>query len=112
MVIDEAFVYWFNANDGGIYRSARDGNSAATLLVSPANTTQLAVDDSNLYWTTTAAGSVSKVSKTARGLTMPTMIANNQMAPIGIAVDANAIYFGTTVPAPGGGVTVIQKLAK
>lgn len=87
LAVDETHVYWGDWD--GIKRIPKGGGTVQTLAATNAST-ELALDDTYVYWTSRAGDAILRVAKA--GGTMQTL-ASGLNDPWGIAVDASQVYF-------------------
>lgn len=129
LAVDPAgtFVYWVNRGSGigasadGTVNSVAtgaSGHSVTTLASAQDQPEGIAVDSTNVYWTTGAnPGAVKMLPIGAPSGTMPTIVASNLGAPHAIVVDAQYIYWtnyddNTVMKAPIGGGGSLYTIAK
>lgn len=106
VAVEAGTVYWAEHEGGatGAIRSVSAAGGAPITLATDSDWAQgLAVDSSNVYWTTLSPPAVRKVSLT--GGTATTMVA--AVAPRGIAVGANNVYWADR--ASGGPGVIMQR---
>jgi hypothetical protein len=113
---DGSYVYF--ARNGVLLRVPTTGGQTDTLVPS-AGALKLAVDDTDVFFTTGgASGTISKASKTA----IPSgaqVLASGQPNPVAISLDTNAVFWGTsdttkaiaTVSKAGGNVATMSSAA-
>jgi hypothetical protein len=93
IAVDGVCAYWADSV-GSVLKCAVGGCSSPTALWSSplpiAAAYGLAIDAGNVYWTNSATGTVSVVSKSGTGMTV---LAAGQKSPFGIAVDATNVYW-------------------
>jgi hypothetical protein len=87
-------LYWTNYGSGTVMRANLDGTGVTTLVSGRTNHLYgLAADASHIYWIEADAvgnGTVMRANLDGTGMTT---LASGQSAPIGIAVDANYVYW-------------------
>jgi hypothetical protein len=112
LVVDTMFVYFTN-DDGTVQKVPLAGGSVSKVAAGMEGSGIIALANGLLYWsqdppTTGASGTVNSVPTTGGSLKV---IATGQVNPLGLAVDANNIYwvdFGTNV---NGGDGTVQMCA-
>ncbi len=86
IAIDNSTVYFGEATSGELISVSKNGGAVSALASQQGTITAIAVDDTNVYWTTNA-GDVLALAKTTDG-GAPTTLASNQASPWGLAVDS------------------------
>lgn len=111
IALDGEYVYWANsATDGSIVRVPDLGGTVSTLAEGVRFASALAVDSSNLYWTSVEEGAL--VSMPVSGGDVATM-AHNLSQPWAVAVDVGNVYAvtnevsGSVYAVPIGGSTTV-----
>lgn len=92
VAIDEEFVYW--TNDGGLVLRADRGGGGVAMVASslgdgPAG--GLALDATHVYFADTGGGRVFSIPKDGSG--QLSVVAANQLGPLGVAVDDRHAYW-------------------
>jgi hypothetical protein len=108
IAVDGENLYW--TTDQGVMAMPLAGGAPMLLASSPGGNSLVRSDGANVFWTSQAQGTVSRV---AIGGGPVAVLAMGQNAPLGIALDASTVYFtsamGTfSVPKLGGMVTQIS----
>ena len=102
VILDATNIYWYNAADGSLYRTARDGTGYAKLTLLANAPGQLAVDSLYVYWTDSAVGVISRIAISGQG--SPSQV-GTQANVSGVAVDSSAIYWSSYDATGNAGVT-------
>ena len=108
IAVDGENLYW--TTNQGVMAMPLSGGAPMLLASSPGGNSLVRSDGANVFWTSQAQGTVSRV---AVGGGPVAILAMGQSAPLGIALDASTVYFtsamGTySVPKLGGTVTEIS----
>jgi hypothetical protein len=91
IAVDSSYVYWVNDGDAvGITRAPLDGGAPVSLVTGLTSPTYLAVDDTNLYWTSVNGGLVMKLPLAGGP---PVVLAHGQNGPWTVAVDDTSVYW-------------------
>ncbi len=86
-------VYWAsNAPDGGIFSAPLTGGAATAIVGQQPNPDSLAVDGTNVYFTTAGNPTGTVVMVPLDGGT-PVTLATGQTSPAGISIDPNDVYW-------------------
>jgi hypothetical protein len=112
LAVAGANVYWTNTSDGTLSKCTTTGCTQPTVVASnlgvayPAQytglrTTDLAADESNVYWTNVDDAGARVLKCAATGCTVPTVIYSTKATPFcgpglvqpGIAIDSTRVYF-------------------
>jgi hypothetical protein len=121
LAIANGSVFWVNAGFEGpiVSNVSLDGGPVTTLVPGSAGHslggTGLAVDDSNIYWTTSEVGlNNGTVNRAGLGGEAPTVLASGQPTPAFVVVDATDIYWANlgACETSDPNVGAIMKLAK
>ena len=101
--------------DGGPPDGAQEASAGPVIASGQANPWSIAVDNSNVYWTTLSSSGVVMQMPKAGGAA-PLALATNQYDPFGIVVDGTYAYWSDSlgaikrVPIGGGTVTTLATL--
>lgn len=116
VAIDETYVYWLEGKtSGAIKRKKRRGDVPIQTLTSNidiAAPQSMALDRDAVYWTElgirAGAGRVGRVSKTGGDARILTQ---NQVVPLGVAVDDRYVYWANFGPTNNGSIRRLPKPA-
>jgi sugar lactone lactonase YvrE len=110
LAVDDASVYWTDADAGTVARVDKAGVSVETLATAQDHPTRIALDIDSVYWTdrgdpgcVAASGSVAKRAKAGGPVVV---LAQGLRCPEGIAVDGQHVYWTSL------GAASIQRVAK
>jgi hypothetical protein len=97
--VDSTWVYWTDyGNAGAVWRAAIATGSPSQLPGMQANPERVVSDGSDVYWTdngtTSCDGALVGCAQPA--CSAATTLQSNLQRPVGLALDAHAIYYGTT----------------
>lgn len=112
MTIDQDFVYWSSYSSGLIQRISKSGGSAQLLTqVARLESPYVAVDDTNLYFTTEDATGNDYVAVLAKDGGPVTMLASNLLNGHEIRAQGSFVYWltGTIDPKTPGGLQRVSK---
>jgi len=95
---DATYVYWGNAGTSGtdatVFRAKLDGSQPVAIAKNLGPVYGIAIDSTNVYFTTDTGHQIAYVPKTSDGSIAPTQLGDsNDVTPFAIAVDGNDIYW-------------------
>ena len=114
VAIDEAYVYWLEGRTrGAIKRKKRRGDGPIVTLTNGIDIRapqSMALDRDAVYWTElgvrAGAGRVGRVSKTGGDARI---LSQNQIVPLGVAVDDEHVYWANFGPTKNGSIRRLPK---
>ncbi len=89
---DVTGVYWTTDSVVYAYSFAGGGTTTTTLATAQQGAAGIAVDGTDVYWTTAMGGGVQSCAVGGCG-GQPTVIATGQTRPLAVAVDATSVYW-------------------
>src|ERR1700677_5045239 len=97
LAVDKASIYWVNELDGDLSRVPKRGGTQMSVFAGNGTAfeanSSIAVDDTDVYWTS-QAGKLSSFSRQDKNGGKPTVVASSTFAPIEcVAIDDTNMYW-------------------
>lgn len=105
LTIDSGNIYWAtaNANPGAVYSLPKAGGTPKQIVSGLQSPRGIAVDATNVYFTTLGGGQIVKCPLSGCTTPLPTL-ATGQTQPYALAIDATNVYWVNRMPAGNGTV--------